>query len=238
LSIKFVIVAGTPSAGKTSVMLHTIRHLLSENVSVAACKIDCLKTGDDERYHKLGIPVAVGLSDYICPDHFYVANLEEIWAWATGLKVRVVVVETAGLCHRCAPAIHNCLTICVIDSLVGLDTPEKLGPMLSTADIVAITKGDIVSQAERELFRHQVETQNPGAAIMNTNGLTGQGTLRLKNAIMNAPLLESITGQELRYPMPAAVCSYCAGETIVGSAYQMGNLKKIDFGETDRCLRK
>lgn len=233
--MRFVIVAGTPSAGKTSVMLHTIRHLLSENVSVAACKIDCLKTGDDARYRKLGIPVAVGLSDYICPDHFYVANLEEVWAWAEAREADVVILETAGLCHRCAPAIHDCLTICVIDNLVGLDTPEKLGPMLGTADIVAITKGDIVSQAERELFRHQVETANPGAAVMSVNGLTGQGALRLKSAVMDARGIESITGRELRYPMPAAVCSYCAGETIVGSAYQMGNLKKVDFGKAEEC---
>jgi Ni2+-binding GTPase involved in maturation of urease and hydrogenase len=233
--MRFIIVAGTPSAGKTAVMLHAVRHLLVENVAVAACKIDCLKTADDARYRELGIPVAVGLSDYICPDHFYVANLEEIWAWAGARGTDVVVLETAGLCHRCAPALHDCLTICVIDNLAGLDTPEKLGPMLGTADIVVITKGDIVSQAERELFRHQVETVNPGAAVLNINGLTGQGSLRLKTAIMDHEPVDGITGRVLRYPMPAAVCSYCAGETIVGSAYQMGNLKKIDFGETDGC---
>lgn len=227
--MRFVIVAGTPSSGKTSVMLHAIRHLQQENMAVAACKIDCLKTGDDKRYRLLDIPVAVGLSDYICPDHFYVANLEEIWAWAEGLQADVVILETAGLCHRCAPAIHGCLTICVIDNLVGLDTPEKIGPMLSTADIVAVTKGDVVSQAEREVFRHQVESINPEALVLNVNGLNGRGTLRLKNAILQTAPLEGITGRELRYSMPAAVCSYCAGETIVGSDYQMGNLKKITF---------
>lgn len=227
--MRFVIVAGTPSSGKTSVMLHTILHLQQENMVVAACKIDCLQTGDDTRYRQLGIPVAVGLSDYICPDHFYVANLEEIWAWAEGLQADVLILETAGLCHRCAPAIGGCLTICVIDNLVGLDTPEKIGPMLSTADIVAVTKGDIVSQAEREVFRHQVESVNPQALVLNVNGLNGRGTMRLKNAIVHADPLGTITGRELRSSMPAAVCSYCAGETIIGSAYQMGNLKKITF---------
>ena len=58
--MRFVIVAGTPSSGKTSVMIHTIRHLLSEGFSVAVCKIDCLETSDDERYGRLGIPVAIG----------------------------------------------------------------------------------------------------------------------------------------------------------------------------------
>ena len=127
--MRFVIVAGTPSSGKTSVMIHTIRHLLAEGFSVAVCKIDCLETSDDERYGRLGIPVAIGLSDYICPDHFYVANLEEIENWAKKQMADILVLETAGLCHRCAPAIHGCLSICVIDNLIGIDTPKKVGPM-------------------------------------------------------------------------------------------------------------
>lgn len=228
--MRFVIVAGTPSSGKTSVMVHTIRHLIKSDLKVAVCKIDCLQTSDDERYRRLGIPVAVGLSDYICPDHFYVSNLEEIEEWAREQKADVLVLETAGLCHRCAPAVYNCLSICVIDNLIGIDTPKKVGPMLSSADIVVITKGDIVSQAEREVFRYKVEIENPQARILDFNGLTGQGALALKNEILNCEDLEGISGRELRSPMPAAICSYCAGETIIGKSYQMGIIKKVDFG--------
>lgn len=219
-------------------MIHTIAHLLKNGISVAACKIDCLQTSDDERYRRLNIPVAVGLSDYICPDHFYVANLEEIERWAEEQAVEVLVLETAGLCHRCAPAVYGCLSICVIDNLIGIETPKKVGPMLSTADIVVITKGDIVSQAEREVFRHKVEIVNPHAMVLDFNGLTGKGSLRLKNEIVKSKELDSITGKELKYPMPAAICSYCAGETIVGKTYQMGNVKKVDFGRVDQCLEK
>jgi Ni2+-binding GTPase involved in maturation of urease and hydrogenase len=231
--LKFAIVAGTPSSGKTSVMLHTIRHLLSDNIRVAACKIDCLETTDDRRYRRLGIPIAVGLSDYVCPDHFYVANLEEIWRWAEQQKAELVILETAGLCHRCAPALYGCLSVCIIDNLSGLDTPRKVGPMLSTADVIVITKGDMVSQAEREVFHQQVQAVNPGARVIEINGLTGRGSLRLKNEIMKSEPLQEITGRQLRCPMPAAVCSYCAGETTVGSTYQMGNVKKVDFGRPE-----
>ena len=231
MSQRFIIVAGPPSSGKTSVMLQVIRSLQQDGLAVCACKIDCLETSDDARYRSLGIPVCAGLSDYICPDHFYVANLEEVWAWAENQKTDLLILETAGLCHRCAPAVQGCLTICVVDNLVGLDTPKKIGPMLSTADIVVITKGDVVSQAEREVFSHEVACVNSDAGIIHVNGLSGQGALRLKREILKIRPLTQITGARLRYPMPAAICSYCAGETIVGSAYQMGNLKKIDFGE-------
>ncbi|WP_321491665.1 GTP-binding protein [uncultured Desulfobacter sp.] len=231
MPLRFVIVAGPPSSGKTSVMLQVIRYLQQDSLKVCACKIDCLETADDRRYRSLGIPVCVGLSDYLCPDHFYVANLEEVWNWAESQKTDVLIIETAGLCHRCAPAVQGCLTVCVVDNLVGLDTPKKIGPMLGTADIIVITKGDVVSQAEREVFSHQVECVNGQAGIIHINGLNGQGALRLKKEILKMIPLQSITGGQLRYPMPAAICSYCAGETIVGSAYQMGNVKKIDFGE-------
>ena len=175
-------------------MVHTIRHLLNDKLIVSACKIDCLQTSDDARYAKLGIPVVVGLSDYICPDHFYISNLEEIELWAREQNTDVLVLETAGLCHRCAPAVDDCLCICVIDNLVGIDTPKKVGPMLSSADIVVITKGDIVSQAEREVFRHKVEIENPQATVLALNGLTGQGSLALKNEILNCRDMEGITG--------------------------------------------
>ena len=233
MSLRFVIVAGPPSSGKTSVMLHTVAHLQKENIRVVACKIDCLESDDHRRYGRLGIPAVAGLSDYICPDHFYVANLEEVWDWAESQEADAAILETAGLCHRCAPAVHGCLTVCVIDNLIGLDTPKKIGPMLSTADIVAITKGDTVSQAEREVFRHEVETVNPAAKVYEINGLNGRGALRLKNEILEAPPQKTITGAVLKYAMPAAICSYCAGETIVGSSYQMGNVKKIDFGKAE-----
>ncbi|WP_321413205.1 GTP-binding protein [uncultured Desulfobacter sp.] len=231
MALRFVIVAGPPSSGKTSVMMQVIRHLQQENLKVSACKIDCLETSDDRRYQSLGISVCIGLSDYICPDHFYVANLEEVWEWAENQNTDVLILETAGLCHRCAPAVEGCLTVCVVDNLVGLDTPKKIGPMLSTADMIVITKGDVVSQAEREVFSHQVECVNNKARVIHINGLNGQGSLRLKREILEMNPLQCITGRQLKYPMPAAICSYCAGETIVGSAYQMGNVKKIDFGE-------
>jgi Ni2+-binding GTPase involved in maturation of urease and hydrogenase len=212
-------------------MLHTIRQLLKEEYKVVACKIDCLETSDDKRYKNLGIPVAVGLSDYLCPDHYYAANLEEIFNWAKYQMADVLILETAGLCHRCAPAVEGCLSICIIDNLSGIDTPRKVGPVLTTADIVVITKGDIVSQAEREVFRQRIEMINPNATVMTVNGLNGQGTLQLKKEILLCSPLEKIEEKELRCSMPAAICSYCTGETLIGTNYQMGNVKKVGFGE-------
>jgi len=227
--MRLAIVAGPPAAGKTSVMLHTLRHICADNIRVAVCKIDCLETSDHIAYRRLDLPVMVGLSDYICPDHFYVSNLEEIYMWGKEQQAEILIVETAGLCHRCAPGIKGCLSICVVDNLSGIDTPKKVGPILTTADVAVVTKGDIVSQAEREVFRRRIEMVNPVADVIDVNGLTGQGALRLKRIVLASPSIEGVEGRELRYPMPSAVCSYCNGETVIGSRYQMGNVKKIDY---------
>lgn len=59
------------------------------------------------------------------------------------------------------PLYKNIKAVCVIDNLSGINTPKKIGPMLKSADIVVITKGDIVSQAEREVFASRVNSVNP-----------------------------------------------------------------------------
>jgi hypothetical protein len=35
----------------------------------------------------------------------------------------------------------------------------------------------------------------------------------------------------LRFNMPAALCSYCLGEIRIGSKFQMGNTRRMDFNE-------
>lgn len=225
--MKCITVAGPPSCGKTAILIHTIKRLLEGGTSVAIGKIDCLETDDGERYQDLGIPVIVGLSGDLCPDHYYVANLEEILTWAKKSQVTMTIIETAGLCHRCAPAIVSCLSIVVIDNLSGIDTPKKIGPVLTTADLVVITKGDIVSQAEREVFRQKIRLVNPDAEIIECNGLTGKGSVRLAKLLLDAPEVDTLVHDTLRSSMPASICSYCSGETRIGNSYQLGNVLKI-----------
>ena len=55
--------------------------------------------------------------------------------------------------------------------------------MLKSADFVVITKGDIVSQAEREVFAARVTAVNPKAVVMHVNGLNGQGAFELSTLL-------------------------------------------------------
>jgi len=227
--MRFITVAGPPSSGKTAVIGKTAETLQACGVAVGVVKFDCLSSGDQELYERRGITARTGLSGNLCPDHFFVSNIEECLAWGEQQRFDLLISESAGLCNRCAPHIKDVCAVCVIDNLSGVDTPKKIGPMLKMADIVVITKGDIVSQAEREVFVHRVRQVNAGAVIIHVNGLTGQGGHELGRLLRDAPDIESLTGKLLRFSMPAALCSYCLGQRRIGEDFQMGNVKKMEL---------
>lgn len=227
--MKFITVSGPPSSGKTAVILKTIDSLKQVGINVGVAKFDCLVTDDDKLYEKIGIPVQKGLSGSLCPDHYFISNIEACFKWGKELNLDILISESAGLCNRCSPHIKNILAICVIDNLSGINTPKKIGPMLKSADIVVITKGDIVSQAEREVFASRVKTVNPKAIIMHINGITGQGAFELSTLLTESENIETLEGNSLRFSMPSALCSYCLGETKIGEKYQVGNVRKMDI---------
>lgn len=228
--MNLIIFSGPPSSGKTSIILKTISALKQRHISVGVVKFDCLYTDDDKLYAKAGIPVKKGLSGALCPDHFFASNIEDVVNWGNEQKLDLLITESAGLCNRCSPYLANIKGVCVIDNLSGINTPKKIGPMLKAADLVVITKGDIVSQAEREVFASRVSAVNPKATIMNVNGLTGQGAYELSTLLYDEKQqINSVQGMKLRFPMPSAMCSYCLGETRIGKNYQLGNTKKMNW---------
>ncbi|WP_050606897.1 GTP-binding protein [Clostridium niameyense] len=230
--MNLVTISGPPSSGKTSIILKSIDAIKKTGLTVGVVKFDCLYTDDDVLYEKAGVPVKKGLSGALCPDHYFISNIEEVIKWGTNEKLDLLITESAGLCNRCSPYIKDIKSVCVIDNLSGINTPKKIGPMLKAADIVVITKGDIVSQAEKEVFASKINLVNPKALIMHVNGLTGQGAFEFSTLLYDKNAnIESINEKTLKFPMPSALCSYCLGETRIGEKYQLGNVKKIELGD-------
>lgn len=230
--MRVIIVAGPPSVGKTSIILKTVAALAGAAGRVGVVKFDSLASSDEAIYAKAGLPVVTGLAGSLCPDHFFVSNIDDCLDWGRKAGIDLLIAESAGLCNRCSPHIHGILGVCVVDALSGVHTPRKIGPMLKLADIVVITKGDIVSQAEREVFAFNVQAANPRAAILPLNGITGQGASELAFHFRRASSVERLEGSRLRFPMPSAVCPYCIGETLIGGDHQRGNVRKMSFGDT------
>lgn len=224
--MKLITIAGPPGSGKTSVILR-LAEQMSEKIGVI--KFDCLTSFDKKRFDDAGIPSQIGFSGKFCPDHFFVSNVGNGVVWAMEEKLDVLITESAGLCNRCAPHIAGILGVCIVDCLSGVHTPRKIGPMLKLADVVVVTKGDIVSQAEREVFAYNIRQVNAAADIVFTNGNTGQGAFMLAKKARGARDITTLTDKRLRFTVPAAACSYCTGETKIGDAYQMGMMRKMEY---------
>jgi len=224
--VKLLTVAGPPSSGKTAVITQLAEYL---DGRLGVVKFDCLTTFDKARYESAGIPVEVGFSGRFCPDHFFVNNVEDGVKWGLDLKLDYLVTESAGLCNRCSPHIVGIKSVCVVDCLSGVHTPRKIGPMLKFADIVIITKGDIVSQAEREVYSWGVRQTNGHAQILFMNGITGQGAFMFAKLASTARHITTLNDTRLRFTMPAAACSYCTNEIRIGESYQMGMMRKMSF---------
>jgi Ni2+-binding GTPase involved in maturation of urease and hydrogenase/ABC-type lipoprotein export system ATPase subunit len=226
--VKVVTFSGPPSSGKTSVILKLIAHLRGE-LSIGVVKFDCLTSHDAGEYRSAGIEAVAGMSGAVCPDHYFASNVGACVAWGWRRGFDVLVSESAGLCNRCSPHLRDSTAVCVIDVLSGVDAPGKVGPMLRLADFVVITKGDLVSQAEREVFALRVVRANPRARVAFVNGLTGQGSRDLAAQLREDLSRRSGEVERLRFSMPGAVCSFCFGDTKVDPRYASGNIKYMDF---------
>lgn len=232
--MRVITVAGPPSVGKTSVVVRTAKCFATQGLVAGIVKFDSLTTSDDEIFAAAGLPVAVGLAGSVCPDHFFVSNIDDCLAWGQRRGLDLLIAESAGLCNRCSPHVQGVLAVCVVDNLSGIHTPRKIGPMLKLADVVVVTKGDIVSQAEREVFAFNVRLANPRAVVLSFNGITGQGAAELAFHMTTAPTIDTLEGRRLRFPMPSSVCPYCIGETVIGRDHQRGNVRKMAFEDAPR----
>lgn len=232
---RIILLSGASAVGKTAVVKALIPIINNKKNKLSICKIDCLKTHDHLLYRSLGIPCVVGLSNDICPDHFLVSNLVELWNWADELHSDTLLIETAGLCHRCSPATECMIAGCILDVTASCHALSQLGPMLTEADFIVLTKIDLISQAELEIIMWQIRSENSTACIFPIDGLSGYGAELLAHWLMNQPARETYEGDMLRHTMPSGVCSYCVGEQRVGSAFQQGIVSKISFKEEPSC---
>lgn len=208
--MKFIIFAGTPGSGKTSLIKYVIQEL-KKDFKIFFAKFDCLKTEDEKNIaEKYGISTIKKLAGEICPDHYTALEIPKIIQ--ENQNKDIILIETAGLCLRCSPYINEGPGINVLDITSG--HPNRYGPILTDANIVAVSKTDLISQAEREIFRHNVLSANPNCKITEVNGLTGEGAIDVAEYIKNSRDIDK-KRLTLKHNMPAAICGYCYGNKIV-----------------------
>ena len=224
--MKLVMCAGPPTSGKTMVLRQVTRRLLAKGIRLAYLKIDVQFADEDELFkNEFGIPARKVYSGELCPDHAGVLVLGDAVKWAAKESADTLLVETAGLCLRCAPYIEGSLGIVVLEATSGMNLPRKIGAMLTLADIAVVTKIDLVSQAEKEVFRANI-VEAAGIDVLETDALHGIGIDRIAARFERA---QKVVGpMMLRGSPPMAVCTICAGKRQIGSEHHFGVLRTLD----------
>ena len=225
--MKLVICAGPATSGKTSVLRHAIRRLIKSGSRVAYLKIDVQFADEDDLLAaEFGIPVRKVYSGELCPDHCSVMVLGEALVWAERSGAEILIVETAGLCLRCAPYVDGGLGIIILEATSGMNLPRKIGPMLSLADVAVVTKIDLVSQAEREVFRARILDAAPRVRVREVNALHGIGVDAVVERIRSQP---EVDGElMLRGNPPVGTCTICVGKKTIGWQSHFGVVRPLE----------
>jgi Ni2+-binding GTPase involved in maturation of urease and hydrogenase len=224
--MKVVICAGPPTSGKTTVLRQTIKRLKDKGRRLAYFKIDVQFAEEDEYFrNEVGIPARKVYSGDLCPDHCNVIVLGDALKWAAKENAEILFVETAGLCLRCSPYIENSLGIVVLEATSGMNLPRKIGPMLSLADIAVVTKIDLVSQAEREVFRANIN-EAAKVVVIETDALHGINIDHIVRRVegdweTREPLM-------LRGMPPVGTCTICVGRKEIGMEAHFGVLRTLE----------
>jgi len=225
--MRLAVCAGPATTGKTSVLRHMTRKLLGAGHRVAFLKLDVQYADEDELLAaEFGIPTRKVYSGELCPDHCHVMVLGDALRWAEEAGSDILLVETAGLCLRCAPYVNGGLGMIVLEATSGMNLPLKVGPMLSLADVAVVTKIDRVSQAEREVFRARIHDVAPSVRIREVNALYGIGIDPLVDQILATP--DATDHMLLRGNPPVGTCTICVGKKDVGWQSHFGVVRPLE----------
>ena len=230
--MRLMVVAGPPSAGKTSVVRQMIGHI-SKTSTVAYLKIDVVTAFEDEELREeFGIPTRKIYSGDMCPDHMGIMIIRDALDWAEKEGAEVLILESAGLCLRCSPYFTDSFGICVMSSLSGTHAPLKMAPMIALSDICVVTKTDLISQAEKEVFRESIRQVSPDMDIVETNAIQGTGLKYLFRRLDSAPEIGDPDTVELRGVPPLGVCTVCIGKKGIGWQNHFGVIRRIDDADS------
>jgi Ni2+-binding GTPase involved in maturation of urease and hydrogenase len=145
----------------------------------------------------------------VCPDH---ALAQALAGWVDGARQggkAWLVVESAGLCDRCVPFVAGMPALLVLDLLESPRAPMKMRLALEAADLVVLTKAELVSPVERDLFQRFVRGVKPGVEVLVVNALTGEGLERLRARVLGLGDFERPPVLALRRPLPRGWCGVC-----------------------------
>lgn len=234
--MKLLLVAGPPSVGKTSIIRWVIREL-NQTTKISYLKMDVVKAYEDiELKEEFGIETTKVYSADLCPDHAEVMVLNDVYKWASENGSDLLIIESAGLCLRCSPFLNQGVGVVVLNLTSGIHTIEKMQAIISFADVAVLTKNDLVSQAEREIYICRLQEAHPNIKIIDTNALQGTMLKQLSDIVIESDHID-IEKMELKGNPPLGTCTICIGSKKIGWENHYGVVRKLSGNITEYLYR-
>ncbi len=165
----------SPGAGKTSLILATVRALRDE-FRMAGVDGDIATSIDADRVAALGVPAVQINTGGAC--HLDAVMLRGALAQLSLAELDLLVVENVG--NLVCPSgfrlgVHRSVLIASVPE--GDDKPYKYPGMYQGVDAVVLNKMDVLDAFDFDMgyFRRGVEVLNPGLAFFPVSCKTGQG---------------------------------------------------------------
>lgn len=165
----------SPGAGKTSLIVRTIKALRDE-LRIGAVDGDIATTLDADRIAALGVPAVQINTGGAC--HLDAVMLQSALPQLPLEELDLLIVENVG--NLICPASFKLgvqRSVLIASVPEGDDKPYKYPPMYRGVDAVVLNKMDVLAAFDFDVdyFRRGVEPLNPGLAFFPLSCKTGEG---------------------------------------------------------------
>jgi hydrogenase nickel incorporation protein HypB len=166
---------GSPGSGKTAILEATASRL--DGRGIAAVSGDLATDNDAERLRAAGIPsasITTGSACHLDADLLHRALHDLAWREAD-----YFFIENVG--NLVCPAVYDlgqALNVVALSVTEGVDKPEKYPVMFRTAQLVLLTKTDLLSvmpEISVDDVRHSLAHVMPEATLLPISSRTGEG---------------------------------------------------------------
>ncbi len=186
LDARLINIIGSPGCGKTELISSLIGHFTEQEMSCVVVEGDLATDNDAERIRKTGTPVYQVQTGTVC--HLSAHDVDHALSHLQlSEKKSLVIVENVG--NLVCPSmfdIGESLRIVCLSTPEGTDKPQKYPVSFREADMVLITKSDLLQYVDFDIdtCRQMIEDIKPGMPCLVTSA-------RDKSSL--APLIDHIS---------------------------------------------
>ena len=187
----------SPGTGKTELVIKVCEELTARGVATAVLVGDCATDNDARRISRVCPMARQIVTEGLC--HIEASMIRDgLVGWDLEL-IDLLIIENVG--NLVCPSdfdLGETLKVALLAVTEGEDKPLKYPHLFATADLIVITKVDLVEAcgADMEEIRENIAAINPGAEVIETSARTGAGIGQLASVLLGAKAATSGGGRD------------------------------------------